>query len=84
MSTMPAPCSLRYLMVGMAALMRVSSVTTPSFRGTLKSTRMMMRLPSTSMSRTVFLVKAMFTPLVVDTCKEQGRGRGPKAANRAP
>ena len=54
-----APLSLRYSMVGMAARTRVSSVTTPSFRGTLKSTRMRTRLPATSASRTVFLVKAM-------------------------
>ena len=39
----------------MAARTRVSSVTTPSFKGTLKSTRIRTRLPSTSMSRTVLL-----------------------------
>ena len=34
-------------MVGRAARMRVSSATPPSFKGTLKSTRIKTRLPST-------------------------------------
>ena len=51
-------------MVGMAALMRVSSVTVVPSKGTLKSTRMSTRLPSTSMSLTVFLVKAIENLLV--------------------
>ena len=40
------PSASTFLMVGMAARMRVSSVTSPfSLRGTLKSTRMIARLP---------------------------------------
>ena len=40
------PSESTFLTVGMAARMRVSSVTSPfSFRGTLKSTRMIARLP---------------------------------------
>ena len=53
--TTDAPWSRTYWIVGSAALMRLSSVTTPSAIGTLKSTRMMTRLPLRSMSRTVFL-----------------------------
>ena len=43
-----APLDARYSIVGSAARMRVSSLTTPSLMGTLKSTRTMTRLPRTS------------------------------------
>src|SRR5207248_2103590 len=49
-----ALCSTRYSIVGSAARMRVSSRILPFSSGTLKSTRTSTRLPSTSMSRTVF------------------------------
>ena len=42
-------------MVGSAALIRVSSSTFPSARGTLKSTLTSTRLPATSASRTLAL-----------------------------
>ena len=54
-STTFAPCSIRYLMVGSAPMMRFSSVITPSFIGTLKSTRTRHFLPFTSISVIVFL-----------------------------
>ena len=54
MSTTRAPCATSFSMVGSAARMRVSSVTTPSFTGTLKSTRMSARLPCASSSSMVF------------------------------
>ena len=50
------PCSKIYLIVGRAAIIRVSSCTTPSFIGTLKSTRITMRLPFKSMSFTVLII----------------------------
>ena len=71
-------------MVGMAARTRVSSVTTPSFRGTLKSTRIRTRLPSTSASRTVFLVKAMLTPLLVEGANTKGARPRPESCDRTP
>ena len=45
MRTTRAPSATSFWMVGSAARMRVSSVTTPSFTGTLKSTRTSTRLP---------------------------------------
>ncbi len=42
-------------MVGSAARMRVSSVTAPSFTGTLKSTRTSTRLPAASSSSMVLM-----------------------------
>src|SRR5262249_28901278 len=41
-----APLSRRYLMVGSDSLRRLSLSTTPSLRGTLKSTRTITRLPA--------------------------------------
>ena len=46
----PAPCSMAYLIVGSDARIRVSSLITPPFSGTLKSTRMKTRLPLRSTS----------------------------------
>ena len=48
--------STRYLMVGMAATIRLSEVMTPFLVGTLKSQRHRTRLPDTSMSSMVFLL----------------------------
>ena len=45
-----APLSFRYLIVGSDSRRRLSLSTTPSFRGTLKSTRTMTRLPRGSRS----------------------------------
>ena len=53
-----APCVTSFWMVGSAARMRVSSVTAPSFTGTLKSTRTSTRLPRASSSSMV-LISAM-------------------------
>ncbi len=50
-----APCSSKYLIVGSAPLIRFSSVITPSFIGTLKSTRTRHLFPATSTSRMDFL-----------------------------
>ena len=50
-----APLPIKYWMVGRAATIRVSSVMTPFFSGTLKSHRTSTRLPATSKSSTVFL-----------------------------
>ena len=52
-----APWSARYLTVGSAPTMRFVSVISPSFIGTLKSQRTRTRLPETSMSSTVFLLR---------------------------
>ena len=61
-----APCSSRYLIVGSAALMRVSSVMFLfSSRGTLKSQRTSTFLPETSMSSIVFLLKLMMIFLLM-------------------
>ena len=43
---------MAYLIVGSEALIRVSSLITPPFSGTLKSTRMKTRLPLRSTSLT--------------------------------
>ena len=48
--------STRYLMVGMAATIRLSEVMTPFLVGTLKSQRHRTRLPATSMSSMDFLL----------------------------
>ena len=62
--TLP-PSATSFLMVGRAATMRLSLVMTPSFMGTLKSTRTSTRLPFTSMSSIVFLLrKLMFSALL--------------------
>jgi hypothetical protein len=45
------PSERRWRIVGTAAWMRVSSPTTPFLMGTLKSTRVRARLPSTPVSR---------------------------------
>ena len=45
-------------MVGSVDVIRVSSVITPFFSGTLKSTRMKTRLPLTAKSRIEYLVMA--------------------------
>ncbi len=50
-----APRLLSSSIVGSAALIRVSSSTSPPARGTLKSTRTSTRLPATSASRTLAL-----------------------------
>ena len=50
-----APASTKYLIVGSAPLIRVSSVILPSFIGTLKSTLTRHLLPFTSTSFTDFL-----------------------------
>ena len=50
-----APWVRRWRIVGRAARIRESSVTLPSSRGTLKSTRTKTRLPATSTSRIVSL-----------------------------
>ncbi len=50
-----APSERRCLIVGRARRMRVSSVTSPSLTGTLKSTRTRTRLPLRSRSLTLFL-----------------------------
>ena len=63
MSTTRAPSSMSFWIVGSAARMRVSSVTTPSLTGTLKSTRTRTRLPFTLMSSTVFLFNAFISLL---------------------
>ena len=47
------PCSMMYLIVGRAAVIRLSLVITPSFNGTLKSTRTRTFLPFKSTSLTV-------------------------------
>ena len=57
-----APSSTSFWMVGSAARMRVSSVTAPSFTGTLKSTRTSTRLPRASSSSMV-LISAMAPPV---------------------
>ena len=54
MTRAPSPTS--FSIVGSAARMRVSSVTTPSFTGTLKSTRTSARLPAPSSSSMVLML----------------------------
>ena len=49
------PLEITSLMDGSAATIRVSSVTTPSLSGTLKSTRIRTFLPARSISLIVFL-----------------------------
>ena len=60
----PSPDS--FLMVGSAARMRVSSVITPLFSGTLKSQRTRMRLPLIWMSSKVFLFSISILPMSSD------------------
>src|SRR5690606_9640565 len=59
-----APARRRCSMVGMAARMRLSSVISPSFNGTLKSTRTRTRLPFTSRSATPSLAPMELLPPV--------------------
>ena len=57
--TTAAPCANKYLMVGSEALIRPSSVITPSFNGTFKSQRSRTRFPRTSTeSRVLIFIKA--------------------------
>src|SRR6266566_8081347 len=66
-----APWSSKYCIVGMAALIRVSSVMCSSAsRGTLKSTRTSTRLPATWMSRMVFLFIIYHSRLKAFLCNE--------------
>ena len=57
--TTDAPCASKYLIVGSEALIRPSSVITPSFNGTFKSQRSRTRFPRTSTeSRVLIFIKA--------------------------
>jgi hypothetical protein len=64
-------------MVGMAARIRESSVTLPSSRGTLKSTRTKTRLPETSTSRIVILSMGILSS---DSAMDRTAGRLQAAA----
>ena len=87
MRTTRAPSATSFWMVGSAARMRVSSVTTPSFTGTLKSTRTSTRLPAAS-SPSMDLMSAMNAPQVVlfaeqvDASKQREAMRCPRLAGR--
>src|SRR5690606_19487702 len=70
-----------YFSVGIAARMRVSSVTCPfSLIGTLKSTRTSTRLPVRSISRTVFL--SIHNSFLIHCRGRRGRDREPILPSR--
>src|ERR1035437_9813490 len=67
-----APLPIRYWMVGRAATRRLSSSTTPSLRGTLKSSRTKTRFPATLRSSTNSLAMEFLAKVMKDdgTCPD--------------